>query len=178
MAFESDFDWQRGYLTAVKQIIGGYLIGEAPLEEDMTRNTDLIVLKLDAVRIACRIRRHDYLANYGDEFTIRSSRPNGTMTELAKMISGWGQYLFYGFAEEAGPHLEAWLLADLNVFRLHHMRELSCGRMPGIEKPNQDGSSNFRAYRIAEFPPEFVVARKRSEATINWTLESFDFGAA
>ena len=163
MPIDDDFGWQHGYLTTVKQIVGGYLIAEAPIEEDLTHNTDLIVLKLDAVRIACRIRRNQYLERYADEFTIRSARPSGASTELAKVISGWGQYLFYGFAEVEGPELAAWMLGDLNIFRLHHMRELSCGRMPGTEQHNGDGSSTFRAYRIDEFPNEFVIARKWPE---------------
>ena len=59
-------------------------------KEDAERNTDLIVLKLDAVRIACRVRNHEYITRYGDEFTIRAERPSGVKTELAKIIDGWG----------------------------------------------------------------------------------------
>ena len=160
MSVEHDFGWQRGYLTAVKQAVGIHLIAEAPIEEDRNHNTDLIVLKLDAVRIACRIRRYHYLDRYSGEFTIRSSRPNGAMTELAKIISGWGQYIFYGFAEQDGPNLAAWLLGDLNVFRLRYARSLAYNRPLGVEQPNQDGSSNFTAFRIDDFPADFIVARK------------------
>ena len=107
MSLERDFDWQRGLIPEVKRILANYLIAEAPPAEDMQRNTDLIVLRLDTVRVACRLRRHEYLARYGDQFTIRTSRPSGAQTELAKMLSGWGDYLFYGFASADAGELAA-----------------------------------------------------------------------
>jgi hypothetical protein len=158
--FDHDFDWQRAQLPEVKRILANYLITEAPAEEDTQRNTDLIVLKLDTVRVACRLRRYDYLVRYSDEFTIRTSRPSGATTELAKMLSGWGDYIFYGFTNQDASALAAWLLGDLKVFRVWHHRELWNGNRPGQGQQNGDGSSGFRAYRIGDLPPEFVVARK------------------
>lgn len=160
-SFEEDFEWQRGYIPAVKQVLAQYLIAEAPAEEDMHHNTDLIVLKLDTVRVACRLRTHGYLARYPDEFTIRCSRPSGAETELGKVLAGWGDYFFYGFPDPVGFGLAAWMLGDLNVFRAWHARELWQGRRPGNGPiPNGDGSSEFRAYRIGDLPPSFVRARK------------------
>lgn len=161
MSFDRDFDWQRGLIPEIKRVLANYLIVEAPASEDKQRNTDLIVLRLDTVRVACRLRRYEYLTRYGDQFTVRTSRPNGTQTELAKMLSGWGDYLFYGFASADGISLEAWLLGDLNTFRLWHHRELWAGRRPGEPRHNGDGSSDFAAYRVEDLPPEFVVARKQ-----------------
>lgn len=162
MSFDQDFDWQRALIPYVKQILANYLIGEAPAEEDMRRNTDLIVLRLEAVRVACRLRRYEYAARYGDEFTIREGRPSGAETELAKMLAGWGDYIFYGFASPDMSGLAAWMLGDLSVFRLWHHRELWVGRKPGNARKNGDGSSSFRSYRIADLPDGFVVARKRA----------------
>jgi hypothetical protein len=159
MSLDADFDWQRGLIPEVKRILANYLIAEAPVEEDQRRNTDLIVLKLDTVRVACRLRRHAYLARYGGEFTIRASRPSGAETELSKMLSGWGDYLFYGFASAEGDRLAAWVLGDLKEFRVWHHRELWSGRKPGQQQQNGDGSSGFHAYRIGDLPDKFVVAR-------------------
>lgn len=163
MSFERDFDWQRALIPAVKRVLAQYLIAEAPFEEDARHNTDLIVLKLDTVRVACRLRRAEYAARYPDEFTIRASRPRGTETELSKMLSGWGDYLFYGFAAADSGQLAGWVLGDLKVFRIWHNRALSmlpAGKVPGIEQRNGDGSSTFRAYRIGDLPEGFVIARK------------------
>lgn len=155
-----DYGWQRPLLGRVKQIIANYLITEAPFEEDAKRNTDLIVLTVEAKRIAVRLRRYEYAGRYGNQFTIRSSRPSGTTTELAKVISGWGDYLFYGFASADDPYdLSRWLLGDLHIFRLWHSRQLYRGRMPGSPQVNGDGSSGFHAYRIADLPADFIVAR-------------------
>lgn len=162
MGWQDDKRWADRFLPEIKRILGEYLICEAPLEEDAEHNTDLIVLKLDAVRIACRIRRNEYLEKYGNEFTIRSDRPNGNETEMAKIIRGWGDYFFYGMSNDAQEGLAVWLLGDLNVFRLWLMRYLvkNKGVLPGHEQPNWDGSSKFRAFLIDSLPHEFVVARK------------------
>lgn len=157
--FDRDFDWQRGLMPEVKRVLANYLICEAPAEEDMQHNTDLIVLKLDTIRVACRLRSFDYLQRWPNEFTIREGRPSGAQTELAKMLSGWGDYIFYGFADDAKASLAAWMLGDLKVFRLWHSRELWQGRKPGKQQRNHDGSSTFRAYRIGDLPPGFVRAR-------------------
>lgn len=159
--YDRDFDWQRGLIPEVKRILANYLICEAPAEEDMHHGTDLIVLRLDTVRVACRLRRHKYLylADYANEFTIRASRPSGAKTELAKILEGWGDYIFYAFASEDATELAAWTLGSLNSFRLWHHQELWRGRRPGISKPNSDGSSEFRAYPLASLPDDFVVAR-------------------
>lgn len=158
-SFDKDFDWQRGLIPDIKRVLANYLIAEAPADEDMRHNTDLIVLKLDTIRVACRVRTNGYLQRYPDEFTIRASRPSGAETELSKMLAGWGDYIFYGFASPDGTQLAAWMLGDLKVFRLWHSRELWAGRKPGKPQRNGDGSSSFHAYRISDLPDEFVKAR-------------------
>jgi len=169
-------DWEKGkkwsdqFLPEIKSILGVCLISEPPVEEDQKHNTDLIVLKLEAIRVACRIRRYEYLENYGDEFTIRSELPSGGKTELTKIIKGWGSYLFYGFADENEKTLARWALLDLNIFRIIFMRSLAkCkGRLPGTIKKNSDGSSLFRAFKLSDFPDEFIF--KASPQRINYDL--------
>lgn len=155
----NDKAWSDRYLLAVKRILGEHLIGPPPKEEDELRNTDLIVLRMEAVRIGVRIRRQEYHEEYGGEFTMWCGRPRGTKTELRKIIEGWGQYFFYGFGDTGGD-LTAWGLGDLNVFRGWFNESLASngGRAPGVRKSNQDGSSDFMAFRWLQLPPEFVVA--------------------
>jgi len=159
LGWQADKVWSDRYVPQIKQIVGLYLIGDSPMEEDRSRNTDLIVLGLDAVRIGCRIRKaEEYLEQYSDEFTIRTSRPNGNKTELAKIIEGWGDYFFYGFGAADGS-LTRWGLGDLRVFRLWFMQCLARngGRMPGREMRNHDGSSSFHVFKWSELPPQFCV---------------------
>jgi len=158
-------NWSDKFIKDIKPILGTYLIGEPPALEDMERNTDLMVLKLDAVRIGCRIRKFSYLEKYADEFTIRSSLANGYKTELTKIIEGWGNYFFYGFSNEDETALAFWTLADMNVFRLDFARSLihNKGVAMGNEKKNHDGSSSFRAFKWNDFQNNFIIAQHKGE---------------
>lgn len=155
--WKEDKAWSDKLLPEIKQILGLYLIGEAPECEDCERNTDLIVLKMEPVRIACRIRRYRYFSSYPDDITIRAERPSGMKSELTKIIEGWGNYFFYGFATEDERRLAGWKLCDLNAFRLYFNRKIiKTGLLPGMERKNGDGSSVFRVFRAVDIP-NFVV---------------------
>lgn len=156
--WKTDKKWSDKYLPEIKRILGEHLISEPPITEDQERNTDLMVLGLGAIRIGCRVREARYLNQYGGEYTIRSERPNGTKTELSKIIEGWGDYFFYGFGGD--QYLVKWVLCDLRVFRLWFTRQcLLKGNIPGIPQKNKDGSSNFYCYKLAEMPSDFVIAK-------------------
>jgi len=161
--YDKDKRWSDRFLPEIKQIIGCCLISEPPVEEDAERNTDLIVLRLEAVRIACRVRRYEYLAGFGDEFTIRAGRPSGAKTELTKIIEGWGDYFFYGFANKDETGLVKWVLGDLKAFRLYFNYYLAenKGKSPGAKKDNNDNSSYFRAFKYHEIP-NFIIANSES----------------
>lgn len=165
--WRQDQVWARRFVPEMKRIVGEQLVVEAPYEEDAERNTDLIVLRLDAIRVACRVRRWKYLAQYGNEFTLRSERPNGAKTELTKIIEGWGHYLIYGFADAEERRLASWILGDLSKFRLWFMRRLVSdgGRLPGIERLNSDGSSSLRAFSV-DLVDEFLVADRRLQESL------------
>ncbi len=152
MSWKTEKNWSDKFLPEIKRHLGEYLIGEPPIAEDMERNTDLMVLHLDAIRIGCRVRRHKYLSRYAGEFTIRSGLKSGAKTELTKIIEGWGQYLFYGFCDEDEKRLSQWVLIDLNAFRLMLSRHMivNGGRLPGIGKQNKDNSSNFMSFKITK----------------------------
>ena len=152
--WEKDKNWSDRFVIQIKRILGEHLIGPAPEEEDNERNTDLIVLKMEPVRIACRIRRNEYREKYEHEFTVRTFRPSGAKTELAKIIEGWGNYFFYGFANDNATALCSWSLVDLNVFRLWFSRRIikNKGVMPGRGNINKDNSSYFRAFDFNDFP--------------------------
>ena len=156
--WKNDKRWSDKFLPEIKQILGLHLIGEPPVEEDQERNTDLIVLKMEAVRIACRVRRNEFM-RYKDEFTVRSSRPSGIKTELKKIVEGWGDYLFYGISEKEEEKLEHYILGDLKFFRAYFVDYLSAhgaGQLPGVRKENLDGSSAFYCFKYKDIP-DFVI---------------------
>jgi hypothetical protein len=165
-----DYEFGRLFIPQAQAIVGQYLaVEEAPFEEDAERNTDLIVLaaKAGQIRVGLRVRDRYYLNRrdehgglYRDQFTIRSSRPNGTATELGKILNGWGDYFLYGFGERGGlfriPRLVTWTLADLSVFRACHRSNL------GMRVRNPDRTEG-RAFEWGWFPPEFVIHTSRTE---------------
>ncbi len=169
MSWKSRKEWSDKFFPEIKSILGVNLIGEPPIEEDAERNTDLIVLRMDAVRIACRVRTHQYLlkadGKYRNEFTMRCSLPSRVKTELAKVIEGWGDYFFYGFSDESEETLASWILGDLKVFRLWFMQYMAKhkGAWPGLHQLNADGSSGFIAFNVEALPEDFIIARKKFE---------------
>jgi hypothetical protein len=160
--WQSEKRWSDKFLPEIKSILGVHLIGEPPHKEDAERNTDLMVMRMDAVRIGCRVRRFQYLDRYSDEFTIRAGLASGAKTELTKVIEGWGDYFFYAFANAEETGLAYWTLADMRVFRRTYARMLAAsnaGVFPGIGKDNTDGRTRFAAFKWAQFPREFVVGQ-------------------
>lgn len=154
--WKNDKTWSDQFLPQIKRELGAFLLNEPPFDEDQERNTDLIVLKMDSVRIACRIRKYAFYLNqnYRNDFTIRSGRPSGAKTELAKIIEGWGDYLFYGFCNIEETELIAWRILSLNAFRLWFNRSIvqNAGKLPGFTKSNHDGSSSFMAFNAKQIP--------------------------
>lgn len=165
----SDKRWSDRFIPQLKRIAGGYLMEVADEREDQTHNTDLIVLTMRAKRVACRVRQYRYLAQYADEFTIRCKRPSGAETELDKILAGWGDYLLYAFADEAERTLVRWHWIDLGGLRLWC---LMSDPMPGVVKPNGDGSSLFRAFSTLGIPPRIVLATVDRRAALEKPNES------
>ncbi len=160
--FQRDFQYGLRFMPHVKRILGEHLISEAPMTEDMNRNTDLMVLTLGAVRIACRVRRRQFYDRYPDDVTVRASRPSGAQTEFHKMLSGWGDYFLYGFADDDDECLHAWTLIDLKQFRLWvltHAVTLA-GQLPGYEVSNRDGTV-FRVFAVSDLPCGVIVVSRR-----------------
>jgi hypothetical protein len=182
--WQTDKRWSDKFLPEIKQLLGLYLIGEPPIEEDCERNTDLMVLKMEAVRIGCRVRRHTTEKGYPvfdkhkDEFTIRYSRPSHVKCELTKIIEGWGDYFFYAFATKDETGLNQWVLCRYRVFRIWFNRYLAihAGRMPGVLQKNGDKSSDFYAYKLRDMPKDFVVASSWDGEDLP-TVDDFEFGA-
>lgn len=163
-SYADDRQWSDKFIPTLKQIVGYHLLEPGAPEEDMKRNTDLIVLTMSAKRVACRVRRHKYLARYGDEFTIRCDRPNGCETELDKLLAGWGDYLLYGFANAAETTLSRWHWVNLTTFRFWFQDESGrLGVAPGCVQTNGDGSSRFRGFRVASLPAHIVATYNQKE---------------
>lgn len=151
--------WSDAYLPEVKRHLAQHLIAEAPDALDWRQATDLVTLDAKDRRVAVRIRRPGYCDLFPHDFTIRSGLPSGAQTELAKIVNGYGDWMFYGHADEWGG-LARWWLLDLRAFRAALIRRATNG-FPLVmgERTNPDGS-RFVWFDVRSFPayPPLVVA--------------------
>ncbi len=161
--------WADNFMPHIKAILGMQFLGEAPYEEDIKRVTDLIVLRMYPVRIAVRMREKKYAQNkdYLQEFTIRNNPPGKFETELQKIISGFGDFMFYGFEDEVRNRVGTWNLIDLSVFRKNYsdmLLKLHPGIIPGERKKNYD-ETWFQVFKYKDFPPDLIKASGRGLRT-------------
>jgi len=152
--FSDEFDCE------IKSIFGCVFIRNATPKEDMKNATDY-VFEIKGNSIVSKMRNFSYLSKYGNEFTLRSSTRCGiNQSELEKILSGWGNYLFYGLCDKNKEKIIQWLIGDLDVFRQWYKEKLKNGRKPGFECTNKKDGGKFTSFRISDLLKEFIIARK------------------
>jgi len=163
-AYSIDRQWSDRFIPDIRAKVGPHLLQPSPFEIDAKQAADLIVLHARDMRIAARVRRPGYAERYPFDFTIRSHRESGATTELAKLIDGFGDWMFYGHADRQAPTVTTWMLIDLHVWRGHLLRAGSGlkngGRWWGSlarEQSNGDGTK-FVAFDVRRFPREILIA--------------------
>lgn len=158
-----DWTWSDRFIPEIRRIIGPFLLTTAPLEVDRNQATDLMVLNASNVAIACRVRRSRY-ATFRNEFTLRLGRRSGASTEYKKIIEGWADWLFVGFAHEDGSaRLLHWNLIDLKAFRSHLITN------PKVIKTGvstTDDGTDFCWFDITSFPPLPSILVASSKLTV------------
>lgn|SRR3990167_2098169 len=157
--------WADKFTPLIKKIVGPLLLVETELKkEDAFEATDLFVLKLRDMRIACRVRRYGFAEKYPDQFTIRSKLSSNIKTELSKiLIDGWGDWMFYGHSNVDESDIPTWWIIDLTALRGHMIRNNYNGKLK-IDKDISNGDGTFFwAFHINSFPvePLLVIASKR-----------------
>ncbi|KAA9010156.1 hypothetical protein [Histidinibacterium aquaticum] len=146
--------WSDRFIPEIRRIVGAHLLDVAADPFDMHQATDLMVLDGRDLRIAARVRRPGYADRYPFQFTIRSQVPSGAETELAKIVNGAGDWLFYGHSDASERHIERWWLIDLRAFRAALIRQSANGlRIASGDKSNPDGT-RFKWFDIRSFPQE------------------------
>lgn len=157
MGYVDQRAWADQFLPEIKQLIGPHLLEPAPIEEDCREATDLMVLRARDLRIACRVRKFKYLKDYANQFTLRYKARYGGKTEYDKVVEGWGDWMFYGFADRNEEFVLQWRLIDLSAFRAQLIRHRR-GVLGGI-KPNNDGTELawFNVDSFAPSPPLIIA---------------------
>jgi hypothetical protein len=168
--YQQDRTWSDQMIPDIKRIVGPCLLEPTPLDLDVKEASDLIILRARDMRIAARVRRPGFAEKYPFEFTIRAHRDNGHATELAKIIDGFGDWLFYGHATEDGQ-IGLWHLIDLHAFRaamIRHKRSDDV-RLCFKFKDNRDGT-RFMAYDLRSFPKSPSILVSSSDPI--WQMEA------
>lgn len=150
--YKSERKWSDRLLPRIAGILGEVFIQVSPDIEDMQHNTDLMVLNNKNHRYAVRIRSNRY-RKWKDQFTIRCSVRGDVPTEFDKIMEGFGDYMFYGIANENKDDLVCYAIIDLSVFRsVVESKPLSLYE-------NQDGT-RFFVFKYSSFPEELIIKRE------------------
>lgn len=158
MSYVEDRNWSDQFIPAIRNIVGPLLVVPSSFEVDTKQAADLIVLKAKDMAIAARVRRIGYSDKYPFEFTVRSKRDSGSKTEMSKLLEGWGDWMFYGHADNNPGALSRWMVIDLHKWRKELLYE---GYQKGWSSLAQTKSNNDGTYFIA-----FDVRRFKSNIVI------------
>jgi hypothetical protein len=174
------------YTSLIKQHLGAAFVVEAEMIEDQQENTDYRYLIHGTGSIAARIRNvTDYWnvshgIRWGEQFTIRSSRPSGVLTELHKMLHGWGDYFYYGWGNPGPPlSIPAYTILRLEIIR-NWINLLMVPSMPHPwfqanppwhVKTNMDGTQ-FWTVPLRNLPEEAIVRRVLLPQDYPWFQKS------
>lgn len=164
MSWEADKHWADRFDGQIRQLLGGYFIQATPRRVDQLQAADYWVYHITQFTLGCRIRRYAYFLRYPQEVTFRLARRSGTPTEWHKLMHvGWGDYMFYGFADGAEQNIHAAYLLDLAEFRTVWAADQAAvaaglGVLRYHDHMTRDGVT-FRAIDVRSLPPGVVVAQ-------------------
>ncbi len=162
MSYSTDRGWSDLMCDHIRQIVGPHLLRPTPFVLDTKFAADFYVFTAKDMTIAARVRRPGYADRYPFEFTLRSCRDNGVKTELAKIIDGWGDWLFYGHAT-SDDRICGWWLIDLASFRAGIIRHVRGEHKIRFTKKSNGDGTHFIAYDVRTFAPEPPLLIARSE---------------
>ena len=158
MSYQSDRAWSDAFIPAIRSIVAPLLFDVAPDVEDMERGTDLMVFKARDMRVAARVRRSGYSEKYPDDFTIRAKRDSGAKTELAKLIDGYADWMFYGHQSE-GANIGRWFVIDLHKWRGALLRSGYNGSWCSLAQKRSNGDgTHFYVFNVKDFPDAVVAS--------------------
>jgi len=125
---------------------------------DIFGSADLVLGSTDnhpQIRIPLRVRRGCYL-KYGEQFTLRHSRPSGILTECPKIkaLAAAGHLMKGVYAIESvdGSRLEVAHVLDLTALALSGEID-----HPFSVKMNGDESSDFNIYLLTQTDYQVIV---------------------
>jgi hypothetical protein len=164
-SYREDRDFEKRLIPHVRRAIGEWLILPASTIEDQRHATDFFggrSLLAKGNRIASRVRRNKFAKHpFLEQFTIRYARPfTGAETEYSKILAGWGEYIFYAFANIREQALMRWWIGRLETFRDNNPEPYE------IHLNTDEDPSELAVFRLKDLPAEFIVHRGHAPAII------------
>lgn len=155
-SYQKQRAWAEQFMPQVKRIVGPLLLEPANFELDTSEATDLIVMRARDMRIGVRVRQkwvgeHE---QFKWQFTMRSKNGKGK-TELQKVTEGFGDWLFYGFANEDTGEIFLWYVVDLDAWRTQMIRNKSA--VASGQTDNKDGTW-FAWFDVRTFTVPILIA--------------------
>jgi len=163
-SYRTQRSWSDQHMPKVKAAIADAIFKPADDHLDMKEATDLVFMSptgFPNLHIAVRLRKHSYFDRYKHEFTLRCQTRTNCQTELAKIMEGRGDLIFYAFLNEQETDFLKYTIGDLQVFREWYRDRQNFGGTP-VARPNKDGTG-FLPVKIHDLPDSFVVAVGGSE---------------
>lgn len=160
MSYQIDRKWSDKFIPEIRRIVGPHLLQESSFETDATQAADLVVLKARDMTIAARVRRHGYSERYPFEFTVRSKRDTGSKTELAKLMEGWGDWMFYAHSNKPETGFDRWMIIDLSAWREHLIKTgySNNGWQHLSKKQSNSDGTYFVAFDVRYFPKKILIS--------------------
>jgi hypothetical protein len=173
---ERDWAWADKFLPHQMEIAREVLrVDVAPVEDDLRRNTDLILrsavpMRRGELRISARVRRHEYLGKlagvpglaYRNQITIRDRRPSGARTEMDKVRLGEGDIFVYGFESAPGSdRLSPWVVVNLDLIRAYDIQ----GGYSTVRRNKGDRASWLRVFCLDDLLLGTVLKSEGIETT-------------
>ena len=140
------------FVTEVKKILGEQFLIEAPLIEDLKKNTDIRSFVMWPIRYGFRVRSNSDI-HFNKDFTLFYESPKGSEIEVEfhKMLKGYGDYFLYGFADEEEKGFACWGICNLNVLRgfIENYAAKNNGELPGKIIPKYTKKKQYLGKFIA-----------------------------
>jgi hypothetical protein len=165
MTFKENFNWQKHYAYAFRDILHQNIshlldIREATFVEDTGEATDFVI-EVKGGTVAARVRRDN--CDYR-ELTIRCYS-SGAKTEIHKIREGFGRWYLYCWTDEHGD-IADWILIDLDIMRQSGILNKERLKKERPEIPNKDGKTKFYAFRLDELEKEYLLIAHQFETDL------------
>ena len=147
--FEKDKRLELKFDKQIKAVLGNYFITK-DTNADLYEATDFLIYNVKNFKVGVRLRRFSYLKDYGNEFTIRWSRPSKVKTEIDKIKEGLVDFMLYGFIDEREENIIQYVLLDLKPLR----EELVQPKGIFLNNPPD---SELAAFSLKDYPKNCIL---------------------